>query len=264
MMSSIQAIPHLNLGVTVLAILLICLGLVLLRGIAKIIVGSAILAASAWIALVTWQISPALCYELLGKSDGFLVFTPPILAFGLSFWLLVKALRFILTPFEMFQSGERPKTSLFSGLLVALVPTFVLFLITASLIHHFGTVEEVRSFALSSSTTATPSSRGYIKNFKQSIDSIVPDSWLRKLDPLTDPDRVQTAKLVTRRTQQEPAPVIDPETGQPYPRAIIVDDPELQNLVRQNKFGALLRHPILTKATQDPIVQKLLRHLNSQ
>jgi len=262
-MSYLQSIPHLNLGVPLLVILLICLGLVLLRGIAKIIVGSAILAASAWIALVTWQISPTLCYELLGKSDGFLVFALPIFAFGVSFWLLIKALRFILTPFEMFQSGERPKTSLLSGLLTALVPTFILFLIAASLIHHFGTIEEIKSFAHSSSSSPPPS-HSRIKNFKQSIDSILPGSWLRKLDPLTGPDRVQTAKLVTRRTQQPPTPVIDPETGQPYPRAIIVDDPELQNLVRQNKFGALLRHPILTKATQDPIVQKLLRHLNPQ
>lgn len=258
-----ESIPHVSLGASLLTIFLICVGLVLLRGMAKIIVGSVIVAASAWIALLTWQLSPKICYELLGKSDGILVLILPIIAFALCFWFLIKILHFVLIPFEAFQSDDRPKTSLISGLLVAVIPTFVLFLIAASLIHHFGTVEEVRTFAKSSNNE---NSRpvGYLHSFKASLDSILPESWMRKLDPLTDPDRVKAAKLVTHRLHRDPTPIIDPETGQPYPRAIVVDDPELQNLARQGRFGALIRHPLLTKALDEPKVREILKHLTFQ
>lgn len=258
---SLESIPHLSLGASLLIIFLICVGLVLLRGMAKILVGSLIVAASAWAALITWQLSPTLCYELLGKSDGILVLILPIIAFALSFWLLVKALRFLLLPFEMLQSDQRPKTSIITGLLVAVIPTFVLFLIAASLVHHFGTVEEVRSFAKSSQSAKSGQLQGYLHSFKTSLDSILPDSWIRKLDPMTDPDRVKAAKLVTHRSHRVPTPIIDPETGQPYPRAIVVDNPELQKLARQGRFGALIRHPLITKALDDPNVRKILEQL---
>jgi hypothetical protein len=261
---SFESIPHLSLGASLLIIFLICVGLVLLRGMAKILVGSVIVAASAWVALLTWQISPTLCYELLGKSDGILVLILPLLAFALSFWFLIKILRFVLIPFEMFQSEERPRTSLIAGLLVAVIPTFVLFLIAASLIHHFGTVQEVKSFATASQSEISPPPQGYLHSFKTSLDAILPDSWMRKIDPMTDPDRVKAAKLVTHQSHPAPTPIIDPETGLPYPRAIVVDDPELQNLARQGRFGALLRHPLLTKAIEDPTVRKILAHLKFQ
>lgn len=261
---SLESIPHLSLGASLLIIFLICVGLVLLRGMARILIGSIIVAASAWVASATWQLSPTLCYELLGKSDGILVLILPVIAFTLSFWFLIKAVRFLLRPLEMFQSGERPKTSIVTGLFVAVIPTIVLFLIAASLIHHFGTVEEVRSYAKSSHLEKSSPTQGYLHSFKSSLVSILPDSWIRKLDPMTDPDRVKAAKLVTQRSHSNPTPIIDPETGEPYPRAIIVDDPELQNLARQGKFGALIRHPLLTKALDEPSVQKILEHLKSQ
>jgi len=56
-------------------------------------------------------------------------------------------------------------------------------------------------------------------------------------------------------------PVIDPKTGKPIPRAIIVDDPELQGLAREGKFGSLLRHPMLTKALNDPQLKAFLKDL---
>lgn len=261
---SLESIPHVSLGASLLIIFLICVGLVLLRGMAKILVGSVIVAASAWVALQTWQQAPKICYDLLGKSDGVLVLILPIIAFALSFWFLIKILYFLLLPFEMFQSGDRPKTSLITGLCIAIIPTFVLFLIAASLIHHFGTVEEVRSFSKSSQSDKNSRAQEYLLSFKASLDSILPDSWMRQLDPMTDPDRVKAAKLVTHRSHREPTPIIDPETGEPYPRAIIVDDPELQNLARQGRFGALIRHPLLTKALDEPSVRKILEHLKFQ
>ncbi len=94
------------------------------------------------------------------------------------------------------------------------------------------------------------------------MEAAVPESLLKMLDPLTDPSRLNLAKLVASQTDSSPTPVIDPRTGKPIPRAIIVEDRELQNLARDGKFGTLLRHPLLTKALADPKLQKLLRDLN--
>ena len=79
--------------------------------------------------------------------------------------------------------------------------------------------------------------------------------------PLADPSRLTLAKVITAQSQPAPKPVIDPQTGKPVPRAIIVNDPELQNLARDGKFATLLRSPLLTKALSDPKVQAILKNL---
>jgi hypothetical protein len=52
--------------------------------------------------------------------------------------------------------------------------------------------------------------------------------------------------------------VTDPQTGRPYPRAIIVDDPELMDLAREGRFSTLLRHPLLSEALKDPMIRQAL------
>jgi hypothetical protein len=255
-----ESIPHINLGATVLVIFIVCLTLVLLRGMARILTGTAILAVSGWVALKTWHLSPALSYDLFGKPSPVLEVALPVLTFVLSFWLLVKMLRFVLLPFESLQSDEKPKTSLFTGLIVAVIPTIILFLIAASLFHHFGTIEEIRAYAMPQAGKPSQFQR-FVRNCKTSIDAILPEKILRKLDPMSDAAHVNAAKLVTKRSSQTPAPVIDPQTGKPYPRAIVVDDPELQTLAREGKFGSLLRHPLLKKTLNDPKVQALIKDL---
>ena len=85
---------------------------------------------------------------------------------------------------------------------------------------------------------------------------------MKALDPLAEPSRLALAKLVTVQAESPLEPVIDPRTGKPIPRAIIVEDSELQTLAREGKFGTLLRHPLLTKALNDPKVQALIKDLN--
>lgn len=261
---SIDSIPHLSLGTSILLIFAVCVALVLLRGMARILTGTAIFAASGWAGLTIWHITPELSQKLLGKPIDALLIALPIIAFAATFWFLIKALQFVLTPFDALRSDDKPKTSLITSLIVAIIPTAVLFLLVASLFHHFGTIEEIRTFAATPDSDKPNRVRLYLRSCQTSLDTILPAPLLRKLDPATDPERVRTAKLVALRSAKPPAPVIDPATGLPYPRAIIVDDPALQNLAREGKFGSLLRHPVLTKATQDPTVRKLLSHLNLQ
>ena len=94
------------------------------------------------------------------------------------------------------------------------------------------------------------------------IEDALPESWIRTLDPLAQHNRLTLAKLIATQSESRLNPVINPQTGKPIPRAIIVDDPDLQNLAREGKFSTLLRHPLLTEALADPKIQKLLRDLN--
>lgn len=254
---SLSSIPHLSLGTSILTIFLVCLALVMLRGIARMLTGTFILALSGWVGLVTWHHSPELSYQAFGKPVGAILFGLPIVAFGCTFFTLIKFVRFAVTPFEQFRSDERRRTSVISGLLVALVPTLTLFILSAGLLHHFSSVEELRAYATGSESTNRI--RVFFLNCKSSLDRIVPASVMHKLDPVTDPARMEIARLVTSRSKTNPPPVIDPETGELYPRAIIVDEPELQNLAREEKYGTLIRHPVLTKALDDPMVQSLLK-----
>ena len=52
--------------------------------------------------------------------------------------------------------------------------------------------------------------------------------------------------------------MVDPATGKPYPRAVVVADPALQGLARQKDFSSLLRHPNLTRALDDPKVKQAI------
>ena len=80
-------------------------------------------------------------------------------------------------------------------------------------------------------------------------------SWL---DPMASEPRLRLAKMIAAGSAKPLEPVINPETGRPYPRAIIVDDPELLNLARDGRFSTLLRHPLLSEALKDPLIRQAL------
>jgi hypothetical protein len=79
-----------------------------------------------------------------------------------------------------------------------------------------------------------------------------------QLDPLTAQPRLQLAKMIAASPDKPLKPIIDPKTGRPYPRAIIVDDPELLDLAKQGRFSTLLRHPLLSEALKDPLIRQAL------
>jgi hypothetical protein len=253
-------IPHLSLGTTALVVFAICVAWILLRGIGRMLRGAAFFAASCWAGLTIFHFTPELCHSLFGKSHSVLLIALPLLAFFATFWVLHQGCTLLLLPFRALQTEPRTRPSLITGLLFAIFPAAILFFLSASVLHHFGAIEEIRAFSAVPNAERPDRLRVFVRDCKSSLDHILPEEILRYLDPATDPTRVMTAKLVTRRSQQTHEPIIDPSTGKPYPRAIIVDDPELQMLAREGKFGTLLRHPVLTKASKDPVVQKILSH----
>jgi hypothetical protein len=261
-----DSIPQISLGTAVLVIFLVCAGFVMLRGMARVLIGTVVLALSAWIGFSVWQNAPALSFEWFGKPLAFVTTGLPVAAFVGSFFLIRKIAKVVASPFGGNQ-GDDKKTSnpivrLVYLFLFALVPTVLICLIGATFIHHTGSIAEIRAFSEKKSGSGEPAPAGLSQNLKSSVENALPESWLRLLDPLADPSRLTLAKAITARSGAPPEAAIDPETGKPIPRAVIVDDPHLQKLAREGKFGTLLRHPLLTKALDDPKVQALLKDLD--
>jgi hypothetical protein len=260
-----ESIPQLSLGTAALIIFLVCAAFVMLRGMTRMIVGTVVLALSAWIGFLVWQKAPTLSVEWFGKSVGLVTTGLPISTFLISFWIIRKIAKAVARPFgktpDTGSGHSSPVIKLAVRLLLALIPTSLIWLIGATLIHHTGSIAEVRAYAEKNLGISGPTFAKYSQNLKSSVDAALPESWLRTLDPLADPSRLALAKVITAHSESPLKPVIDPRTGKPIPRAVIVDDPELQNLARRGKFGTLLRHPLLTKALDDPQLNALLKDL---
>lgn len=260
------SIPQLSLGTAALIVFLVCAGFVMLRGMTRMIVGTVALALSAWIGFEIWQMAPTLSVEWFGKSIGLITTGLPIVVFLASFILIRIIAKTIARPFgkspdEATSSGS-PIIRLTFRLLLALIPASLIWLIGATFIHHTGSIAELRAFAGKSPGVNDSPPAKFSKNLKFSIEDALPESWLKTLDPLADASRLTLAKLITAQSESPRQPVLDPRTGKPIPRAIIVEDPELQNLAREGKFGTLLRHPLLTKALNDPQLKALLKDLH--
>lgn len=261
-----DSIPQISLGTAVLVIFAACAGFVMLRGMTRMLVGTVVLALSAWIGFAVWQKAPAISFEWFGKPIGFFTTGVPIAAFLGSFFLIRKIAKAVASPFGDDHGDEKKSGSsvilLATRLLLALIPTSLICLIGAIIIHHTGSIAEIRAFAETNLGISDPTPAKFSRNLKNSIEHALPESWLRFLDPLADPARLALAKAITAGSDAPLEPVLDPATGKPIPRAIIVDDPDLQKLAREGKFGTLLRHPLLTKALNDPQVQALLKDLD--
>lgn len=260
-----DSIPQISLGTAAILIFALCTGFVVLRGLTRMIVGTLVLAASAWAGFEIWKMAPALSVQWTGASRPWLTTGLPVAAFLSSFLVLGKITNAIINPFRGKSGPSRPRS--LSGtavrLIFALFPTSLIWVIGAAIVHHSGAIAEIQNFSdHKNPATKDSGSAGFITRLKPAIESALPASWLARLDPLTQPSRVSLAKLIAAQSDPKFKPVIDPKTGKPIPRAIIVDDPELQNLAREGKFGTLLRHPLLTKALADPKIQKLLHDLD--
>ena len=254
-----DSIPQISLGTAALVIFVACAGFVMLRGLARMLVGTVVLALSAWIGFVVWREAPAMSLHYFGRTDAWLTNGLPIAAFLVSFALLRWIAKSVARPFgkkehEAETSGS-PVVRMAVRLLLALIPTAIIWIIGATLVHHTGSIAELSAYAEEELGIHEPTPAKFSQRLKQSVEAALPESWLRKLDPLADPARMELAKEITARASAPRAPVIDPATGKPIPRAIIVEDPELQNLAREGKFGTLLRHPLLGKWLENPKAQ---------
>ena len=259
-----DSIPQISLGTAALIIFAVCAGFVLLRGMTRMIVGTVVLSLSAWIGFRVWQQAPTLSIEWTGQSLAWITTGLPVAAFLAALFLIRKLAKAIIRPFGKSPAEEKPRSiiKLAFLLLLALVPTSLLWIIGATLVHHNGSIAEVRAYSEKASGLVETTPDGFSQKLKSSVEAAIPTSWLRILNPIADPSRLTLAKLIAAQSDSPLTPVINPQTGKPIPRAVIVNDPELQNLARDGNFGTLLRHPLLTQALTDPKLKKLLKDLS--
>ena len=260
----LASLPQLSLGTAALIIFAMCAGFVMLRGITRMIIGTAVLGLSVWIGFRVWQIAPSLSMDWTGKSLVWITTGLPAAALLVSFFVIRLITNAVIRPFYKPQGNSIPGTlaGTVFRLVLALVPTSLIFFFVAIMANHAAAVADVRASSAKTGGLPDAAPASFSQRLRTAVEANVPEKWLRLLDPFTDPSRLALAKLIAAQSESSLAPVINPATGQPIPRAIIVDDPALQKLAREGKFDTLLRHPLLTKALADPKIQKLLRDLH--
>jgi uncharacterized membrane protein required for colicin V production len=252
-----ETLPEIPLGTAALIIFGCCAGYMLLRGIARTIVNAACLTLSAWVGFRVWQQAPSLAIDWFGKPSEIVATGLPVASFLATLLVLRKVIGFFRAPVPKTREDVAPRSGgqLFLRLLLTLIPAALLCLTAATFIHHASSVAEIRDSAAAGSPV--PSDPGMAGRLKHSLSVAVPERLMDWLDPLTTEPRLRLAKMIA--ASPEPLePVIDPETGKPFPRAIIVDDPELLNLARDGRFSTLLRHPLLSEALKDPLIRQAL------
>jgi uncharacterized membrane protein required for colicin V production len=244
-----DTLPEISLGTAALVIFGCCAGYMLLRGVARTIVNAASLTFSAWVGFRIWQQAPSLAIAWFGTPPEFVLIGLPVAAFLVTLLLLCKVIGCFLSPLPRSSGDVAPRSGgqLFFRLLITLIPAALLCLIAATLVHHAGSVAEIRD-------SVNPSWAG---KMKKSLSAAIPAELMDWLDPMASEPRVRLAKMIAARPEPLQA-VIDPETGKPYPRAIIVDDPELADLARKGRFSTILRHPLLSEALKDPLIRQAL------
>ncbi|HEY8960869.1 MAG TPA: hypothetical protein VIM57_01600 [Luteolibacter sp.] len=251
---SIQASggAQLSLGSAALIVFLVCAVLVFLRGMLRILIGSAVIAASVYTALWAVREAPAIGIRYTGEPRAWISTALPIVAGLLTFFLLRFLIRFIVKP-----GGEKPTVgSRFAGLFLALIPAALLCLAGALLVHHFGSVAELRTYAEKSAGDGQSKIAAFTRDLKKSLEKAIPSAWLAFLDPATDHARLTLAKLIARQENASLKAEVPKE--EPILRAIVVDEKELRALAREKRYGTLLQHPKIDKALADPKVQKAL------
>lgn len=215
------------------------------------LIGTVVLAVSAWLGFLVWQAAPTLSMEWTGRSLTTITVGLPVGVFLAGFLIIHKLLRMVANPFGP-PAAAKPASRftlarLVWGLALALVPASLLCLIGATIVHHTGSVAEIRAYAEKPAGGSGSAPAHYLQELKTSLEAALPATLLRFLDPLGDPARVALAKAIADQSAEPLEPVIDPATGKPIPRAIVIEAPELTQLARNGKYGDLLRHPILTK-----------------
>lgn len=252
-----DTLPEISLGTAALIIFGFCAGYMFIRGLARTIVNAACITLSAWVGFRIWQQAPSLSIAWFGKPSEFITTGLPIAAFFAAILVLRKIIGFFRAPVPKTAEDAAPKSGgqLVFRLFATLIPAALLCLTSATFIHHASSVAEIRDSA--EYGTSSPPSPSLAQRLKNSLSVAVPEKLMDWLDPLTTEPRLQLAKMIAA-SPKPLEPVVDPETGIPYPRAIIVDSPELVKLAQEGRFSTLLRHPLLSEALKDPLIRQAL------
>jgi hypothetical protein len=250
MFAETAALSQLSLGAFVLVIVIICAGFALMRGAFRLIINTIILGVSITAGYWVWVMTPGWNDKIMANPPSWSAFILPITASLITFIILRKIIRFILRPFGNVGGAPSSFFGKIFSLSFSLVPSILLCITGATALRHIGSLDQIRNPAASNTSVL----------LKKTIDQYIPPAWLQKLDPLTDPSRITLASLVSLASKNH-VPRAIPIEEEDHLRNTVLSDPELQKLIREQRYGDLLRDPKLNKALEDPRIQKALQQL---
>jgi len=258
-----SGVPQISLGTAALVIFLVCAVMVFIRGLARILVGSATLAFAVYVGLWAWRESSGIAIKYTGHPMPWLDVAWPVAAGLITFLVLRILTNFVLKPFS---KGEGPKMSLFSRVLrlpFALIPAALVCAAGVMLVQHVGSLGELRSFGDRGMATKRPEWAKTAEELKRTLDVNIPADWMAKLDELThDKLRLTLAKLITAKADNDVPPKAIPVIEGPVLKAIVVDETRLKGLAKDKQYGSLLNHPDINRALSDPKVREVLSKLD--
>lgn len=255
-----DSLPQLSLGTAALVIFGVCALVAALRGLVRVVFGTAVLALTALAAYWAWQQAPLFALRFSDKPQAWLAYALPSIA-GAGTFLLARGIgRIVTRPFSPKDGSSGAPASGIAKLFAltfSLIPAGVLSLIGAMFVNHFGTLSELRA----SSGEKLGQFDSSAAQMKSLLAKFVPADLLQKVDPLADKARVKLAKLIAADPQHLPPKAI-PVLEEPAMRAIVVDEVKLKNLAKKQGYAALLSHPDLDKALNDPKVRSALDRID--
>lgn len=257
MFAALDQIPQISLGTAAVLIFVAIAALVMLRGLVRILWGTLVLCAAGYAAFLVWQHSSGLGSQWFGNAS-WLPFALPAVAFIAT--LLV--LRFLvgivrrppgITDDERGKSRRSPLGWALT-LLLSLIPTALLCLAGATLLHHAGSVAELRSFA---DDRPLPDHTAFLAKLKDDVAVAIPAALLSRIDPQSEDLRMKLAKLVSLGETAPPKAI--PVLEEPEMRRLILGDAELRRLAREGRYSEILRDPRLDRLLENPDLRDALR-----
>ena len=252
---NLNSIPQISLGTAALVIFCACAGLALLRGILRIASGALILSLSILVGFWTWRQAPDIGSQWFAPPPNWLPFALPAASFAVTLVVLRYAARLIASPVDT-PATRSPIKRVFA-VFASLVPAALLWLVIATIVHHAGSIAEIRAFVEKTSGAGETTPSAFVERLKDSIEHAVPESWIAAIDPMANHDRLTLAKLLSVEKSELPPKAI-PVLDEPAIRAITINKTQLRALAHDKRFGAVLRHPDLDKALRNPEVRRAL------
>jgi hypothetical protein len=263
--AKLETLPDIGLGTVALAIVAVCALIAAGRGLVRLFLGVFLLASSVLAGFLTWQHAPGLARQWIEPP----AWLPSVLAPAagiLTFLALRWLLRILADPLGRgrapAETAPRPgPLRLAFIMLTSVIPAAVVVFLVAAVLRHAGSLSELRTAAESRAGGEAPPLSQWLVRTKTAIDQAIPPEWFQFVDPLTDNARLAVAKWIAadaaeRGAGDSPEPVIDTATGDPIPRAIIVDDEDLRELARSGRYAEMLRDPRIDKALEDPATRR--------
>lgn len=252
-------INDLSLGTAALLIFGAIASLAVLRGLIRIIWGTTVVCASGVAAFHAWTQVPTWSREAVGKEVPLLSWAIPIVVFLASALLLRQIAKGLFSalrsPNDSAERNRRSPVRWALTLLFSLVPTSVLWFGGATLLRHAGSVAEITAFIQKDSASEETA---FLASLKKSIDRALPSGWFNSIDPLATETRIKLTKLIA--ASENPPPKAIPVLEEPAIRDIILSDPDLRRLAREQRYSEILRDPKLDQLLENDNLQQILAH----